>query len=77
MVGRRQQGVSQTDGGGILLRRGGRDSTVTRTCGATGKAVLVPVRKDWSKVSRITGDTGKAVERRDGGGEARSREEAG
>jgi hypothetical protein len=50
---------------------------VTRTCRATGEAVLVPVRNGWSKVSRITGDTGKAAERRDGGGEARSREEAG
>jgi len=50
---------------------------VTRTCRTTGEAVLVPVRNGWSKVSRITGDTGKAAERRDGGGEARSREEAG
>ncbi len=44
------------------LRRGGRGSTVTRTCQATGEAVLVPSRNRRSKVDRITGTPGKSVE---------------
>ena len=32
------------------LRRGGSDSTVTRTCQATGEALLVPARNRRSKV---------------------------
>ena len=44
------------------LRRGGSDSTVARTGGATGEALLVPGRKTWSKVDPITGNTGKGVE---------------
>ena len=44
------------------LRRGGRDSTVTRTRRATGETLLVPSRNRRSKVDRITGDTGKSVE---------------
>src|SRR5262245_5310182 len=43
-------------------RRGGSDSTVTRTCQATGEALLVPARNRRSKVGRITGDTGKSAE---------------
>src|ERR1700686_5354714 len=43
-------------------RRGGSDSTVTRTCRATGEALLVPARNLRSKVGRITGETGKSVE---------------
>src|SRR5437899_7283926 len=43
-------------------RRGGSDSTVTRTCRATGEALLVPTRNRWSKVGRITGDPGKSAE---------------
>jgi hypothetical protein len=35
---------------------------VTRTCRATGEAVLVPSRNRWSRVGRITGDTGKSAE---------------
>jgi len=62
MFGRRQHDVSQTDWCGILLRRGGRGSTVARTCQATGETVLVPARNRWRKVDRITGATGKAVE---------------
>src|SRR5215467_8389488 len=53
---------AQTDRGGMSLRRGGRDSTVARTCRATGEAVLAPSRNRWSKVDRITGQTGKAIE---------------
>jgi hypothetical protein len=60
--GRRQQDVPQSDRSGRSLRRGGRGSTVTRTCRATGETVLVPARNRWSKVDRITGATGKAVE---------------
>jgi hypothetical protein len=44
------------------LRRGGRGSTVARTCRATAETVLVPLRNRWSKVDRITGTTGKAIE---------------
>ncbi len=62
MVGRRQHDMAQTDRSGMSLRRGGRDSTVTRTCRATGETVLVPSRNRWSKVGRITGKTGKAIE---------------
>jgi hypothetical protein len=39
-----------------------RGSTVTRACRATGETVLVPLGNRWSKVGRITGSTGKAVE---------------
>ena len=53
--------MSQTNWRGISLWRGGRDSTVTRTCQATGEAVLVPGSNAWSKVSRITGTTGKST----------------
>ena len=44
------------------LRRGGSDSTVTRTCRATGEALLVPRRNHRSRVDRITGSTGKSIE---------------
>src|ERR1700731_2687161 len=43
-------------------QRGGSDSTVTRTCQATGEALLVPARNRRSKVGRITGETGKSAE---------------
>jgi hypothetical protein len=43
-------------------RRGGSDSTVTRTCWATGEALLVPARNRRSRVGRITGQTGKSAE---------------
>ena len=43
-------------------RRGGSDSTVARTCRATGEALLVPERNHRSKVDRITGTTGKSIE---------------
>ncbi len=44
------------------LRRGGSDSTVARTCRATGEALLVPARNRRSRVDRITGLTGKSIE---------------
>src|SRR5208282_5157231 len=44
------------------LRRGGSDSTVTRTCRATGEALLAPRRNHRSRVDRITGSTGKSIE---------------
>ena len=43
-------------------RRGGSDSTVARTCRATGETLLVPERNHRSKVDRITGATGKTIE---------------
>lgn len=44
------------------LRRGGSDSTMTRTHRATGEALPIPVRNDRSKVDLITGEPGKWVE---------------
>ena len=35
---------------------------MTRTCRATGEALLVPTRNRRSKVGRITGETGKSAE---------------
>jgi hypothetical protein len=43
-------------------QRGGSDSTVTRTCQATGEALLVPERNHRSRVDRITGSTGKSID---------------
>ena len=60
--GRRQHGTSKPDRGDGSLRRGGRGSTATRTYQATGETVFVPQRNRWSKVGRITGETGKASE---------------
>jgi len=60
--GRRQQGPSQAGWRGGSLRRGGSDSTVTRTRRATGEALLVPSRNRRSQVGRITGDPGKSAE---------------
>ena len=57
--GRRQHGLSQSDCGGRSLWRGGRGSTVTRTCQATGETLLVPERNFWSKVGSITVNSGK------------------
>ncbi len=62
VVGRRQHVVSHADRSDTTFRRGGRGSTVTRTCRATGEAVLVPPRNRRSKVGRITGDPGKSAE---------------
>ncbi len=61
-VGRRQHGTTKSDRCVVRLRRGSRGSTVTRTCRATGEAVLVPPRNRRSKVGRITGDPGKSAE---------------
>jgi len=44
------------------LRRGNSDSMLTRTHRPTGEALLVPCRNAWSKVSHITGNTGKMAE---------------
>ncbi|MDR4510063.1 MAG: hypothetical protein MRJ65_17820 [Candidatus Brocadiaceae bacterium] len=41
------------------LWRGGSDSTVARTYGATGEALLVPGRNLWSKAGSITVNSGK------------------
>src|SRR5215469_4392907 len=60
--GRRQHGRPRADRGGRSLRRGGRDSTVARACRATGETVLAPARNRWSRVSRITGHTGKSAD---------------
>ncbi len=61
-VERRQHGTMKSDRCVVPLRRGSRGSTVTRTCRATGEAVLVPPRNRRSKVGRITGDPGKSAE---------------
>ena len=47
--GRRQHVMAWADQCDMTFRRGGRDSTVTRTCRATGEALLVPTRKWRSK----------------------------
>src|SRR5712672_3568646 len=60
-TGRRQNEQPKTDRYGCSPRRGGSDSTVTRTCQATGEALLVPARNRRSKVGRITGETGKSA----------------
>ena len=44
------------------LRRGGSDGTMTRTCRATGEALLALAGNRQRKVSPITGDTGKGAE---------------
>src|SRR6202048_1064916 len=59
--GRRPHEQPKTDRYGCSPRRGGSDSTVTRTCQATGEALFVPARNRRSKVGRITGETGKSA----------------
>src|SRR5215470_15214150 len=54
-VGRRQHGVPKSDRGGISPRRGGSDSTVTRTHRVVGEALSSRMRNHRSKVDRITG----------------------
>ena len=44
------------------FRWGGSDGMQTRTLQLTGEAFLVPLRNVWSKLSHITGNTGKLVE---------------
>jgi hypothetical protein len=46
----------------MALWRGGRGSTVIRTCYATGEALLVPERNTLEQVRPITGGTGKRKE---------------
>jgi len=46
----------------VSLRRGGSDSTMTRTCRETGEALLAPARNRRSKVGPITGIPGKWAE---------------
>jgi len=60
--GRRQHEQPKSDRRGCSPWRGGSDSTVTRTCWATGEALLVPARKGGSWVGRITGTTGKSAD---------------
>ncbi len=43
----------------VSLRRGGSDSTMTRTCRATGETLLAPARNRWRRVGPITGEPGK------------------
>ena len=61
-IERRQHGTTKSDRCVVPLRRGSRGSTVTRTCRATGEAVLVPPRNRRSKVGHITGTPGKLAE---------------
>src|SRR6266567_5310857 len=73
--GRRPHEQPKTDRYGCSPRRGGSDSTVTRTCRATGEALLVPTRNRRSKVGRITGENREVGRRREGGGWVRSSNE--
>ena len=61
-VGAKAEWLAEYDRYGWSPRRGGSDSTVTRTCRATGEALLVPARNRRSRVGRITGETGKSAE---------------
>ena len=60
--GRRQHDMPRADRCGMSLRRGGRDSAMVRACRATGETVLAPSRNRWSRVGRITGNTGKSAD---------------
>jgi hypothetical protein len=55
-------GAENLTGAAPSPRRGGNDSTVARTCRATGEALLVPARNRRSRVDRITGSTGKSID---------------
>src|SRR5215468_2420502 len=69
--GRRQHGIPQDDRRGMSLRRGGRDSTVARTCRATGETVFVPSGNRGS--ARWYNRRNREVDRRrNGGGQARN-----
>jgi hypothetical protein len=75
-IGRRQHGVPKSDRCGISPRRGGSDSTATRTHRVVGEALSSRMRNQRSKVGRITGETGKSTEGErvaDGPGVARKR----
>src|SRR5437899_6990730 len=74
--GRRPHEQPKTDRYGCSPRRGGSDSTVTRTCRATGEALLVPTRNRRSKVGRITGENREVGRRREDSGWVRSSNEA-
>ena len=52
------------------------DSTMTRMQPSNWRSPPRPVAKSAEQGSRITGDTGKSVERREGDGRVRSSEEA-
>jgi hypothetical protein len=54
--------MPKSDRRGISISAGGSDSTLARTCRATGEALLAPGRNHRSKVDRITGATGKTIE---------------
>ena len=58
------------------LRRGGSDSTVTRTCRATGEALLVPSEKSPEQGRSYNRLNREVDRRREGGGWVRSSDEA-
>jgi transposase len=55
-------GEPKPDRCGSFTSAGWSDSTVARTCRATGEALLVPARNRRSRIDRITGSTGKSIE---------------
>ena len=61
-VGEGSTGGCNLIGTTVPLRRGDSDGTMTRTCRATGEALLAPVRNCRRKVGTITGGTGKCTE---------------
>ena len=60
--GRRQHGDPQSDRSGRSLRRGGRGSTVARTCRATGETVLVPRETGGARRSYNRRKPGKSIQ---------------
>ncbi len=66
--GRRQHGVTWADRDVTTLRRGGRDSTVTSACRATGETVLVPLAQAGEQGRPYNRQHREIGWRRDGGG---------
>src|SRR5260370_2989645 len=59
LLGRRQHGASQRTDAAKHFGGGGRDSTVTRACQATGETLLAPLRNRRSRETVEPVTTGK------------------
>jgi len=57
---RRQHGMTWAARCVLSLWRGGRNSTMTRACRATGETVIVPSRNRWSRAGSIAGNNEKS-----------------
>ena len=67
-VERRQHGYLKSDRHEYSLRRGGSDSTATRTRGATGETFLVPERNFLEQGRYYNCVQQEVCRRREGGG---------